>query len=255
MAVFSVIVLIFSLPDKMPPFNDYALPLFACSIFYIFGQFFLFEALKLSQPSRVSPLLGMKVFILAIIGYLFLNQQFGIYQWLAIALSTVAAFLLSNTGGKIGFKGFLMILAACLFYSISDLNIKIMVSKFQHLGLLKSILISASISYILCGIFALIAMAFITGQMTIRQWTFSVPFSVFWFAAMLSLFACFALVGVVYGNIIQSTRGILSICFGFILAHSGFEFLDTKISRKVFIQRLLAAILMMAAIGLFYLQK
>ena len=72
---------------------------------------------------------------------------------------------------------------------------------------------------------------------------------------MIFLFACFALVGIVFGNILQSTRGIFSIVFGYLLARLGFERLETKITGNIFIKRILVAFLMMVSIALFYYGK
>ena len=72
---------------------------------------------------------------------------------------------------------------------------------------------------------------------------------------MIFLFACFALVGIVFGNILQSTRGIFSIVFGYLIAHLGFERLETKITGNIFIKRILVAFLMMVSIALFYYGK
>ncbi|OHB55031.1 MAG: hypothetical protein A2Y12_12025 [Planctomycetes bacterium GWF2_42_9] len=69
---------------------------------------------------------------------------------------------------------------------------------------------------------------------------------------MILLFSSFALIGVIFGNIIQSTRGIMSIVLGYIISNFGHELLETKITKKVFIYRLLAAILMTGSIALFY---
>ncbi|HBG78125.1 MAG TPA: hypothetical protein DDW84_04645 [Phycisphaerales bacterium] len=96
---------------------------------------------------------------------------------------------------------------------------------------------------------------FFTQNTSKEAWLDSIPFAFFWFIAMIFLFSCFAVIGVVFGNIIQSTRGIISIVLGYVIANFGFELLETKITKKVFIQRILAALLMTASIALFYYSK
>jgi len=84
------------------------------------------------------------------------------------------------------------------------------------------------------------------------MWVRAVPFAVTWFAAMLFLFGCFARIDVVYGNIVQSTRGLMSIGLGALVAAAGFERLERRVDRGVLLRRLGAALLMTGAIVLFY---
>jgi drug/metabolite transporter (DMT)-like permease len=252
MGVFSLILLPFVWPVRMPQFAQYAVSLIACSGFYLIGQVFLFITLRTANASRVSPLLGLKVFILALIGVFFLNQHFGLLQWVAIALSVAAASMLSQTGEKLSKRSMLWILLTCVSYSVSDINIKILVSHFEYLGLLHASVLSTSLAYITCGIFALVLFLFLP-RPTPAMWAYSMPFAGAWFFSMLLLFPCFASIGVVFGNIVQSTRGIISIFLGVVLAAYNLDHLEQKVSRGVFFQRLVAAILMSCAIALYYL--
>ena len=242
---------LFFLPEKMPDFSRYALSLFSCAIFYILGQTFLFYALTTSEPSRVSPLLGLKVFILAIIGFVFLHQSLSLAKWLAVILCSFSAFLLSSSGKKLTLLSITLIIMACLSYCISDLNIKALVDNFKYLGVIRGAILSSAFCYIICGLFGLLFLLF-TEKTSKEVWLDSIPFAFFWFIAMILLFSSFALIGVIFGNIIQSTRGIMSIVLGYIISNFGHELLETKITKKVFIYRLLAAILMTGSIALFY---
>ena len=68
---------------------------------------------------------------------------------------------------------------------------------------------------------------------------------------MLLLFGCFQAVDVVFGNILQSTRGLISIVLGAGLAGAGMVHLEKKVSRGVFWRHMAAAMLMSAAIVLY----
>jgi drug/metabolite transporter (DMT)-like permease len=252
MGILALILLPFVWPSRMPPFTEYALSLFACSGFYLVGQTFLFVSLKTASASRVSPLLGIKVFILAAIGVLFLGQHFSFLQWAAIAMSVIAAGMLSRTGEKLSLVAALLIFLTCLSYCISDINIKILVHHFDYLGLARGSMMAASLSYIVCGIAAAVLWFFVRPAAAV-MWGYSMPFALAWFFAMLLLYACFGAIGVVYGNIVQSSRGIISIFFGAALVKYNLEHLDQKVSRAVFFQRIAAAILMSCAIALYYL--
>jgi drug/metabolite transporter (DMT)-like permease len=208
-------------------------------------------ALKKSSASRVSPLLGLKVFILALIGVSLLGQHFSPLQWTAIVMSVLAAMMLSRTGEKLSLRGALWIFLTCVAYCLSDINIRMLIGHFEYLGLLHGSVLSTCLSYFACGVIAAAMLPFVL-RPTTTMVAYSLPFAVSWFGAMLLLFACFGSIGIVYGNIVQSSRGIISIIFGAVLIKYNFEHLDRKVSRGVFFQRLAAAVLMSCAIALYY---
>ena len=83
------------------------------------------------------------------------------------------------------------------------------------------------------------------------DWLYALPFAAAWLLSMVFLYACFALIGPVFGNILQSTRGILSIVLGAGLARLGVEHLEERVPRAVLLQRIGAALLMCIAVWLF----
>ena len=72
-----------------------------------------------------------------------------------------------------------------------------------------------------------------------------------WLGSMVALYACFGTVGVVFGNILQSTRGIMAVVAGALLAQLGWHDLEDRVDRATLLRRLAAAGLMTAAITLF----
>ncbi len=252
MGLFSLVLLPFAVPEQMPAWSDYALPLLGSAVFYLLGQLFLFMALRKSAASRASPLLGLKVFILAMISLLFLGQEFSTFQWAAVILSVSAAGMLNWSGGRMPWSSVLWILAACLGYSFSDLSIKQLVGSFIHLGLSHASVLSVFLCYILCGVISLALWAFLP-KVTRKMWVYAAPFAAIWLLAMLFLFACFGQIGVVFGNIVQSTRGIISILLGSWVASAGWIEIEEKLTSSVLVRRIGAACLMVAAIALFYL--
>ena len=68
---------------------------------------------------------------------------------------------------------------------------------------------------------------------------------------MFALFSCFGMISVLLGNIVQSTRGLVSILIAFVVAKMGYEHLESRVPTNVFARRVLAAVLMTAAIILF----
>jgi len=121
------------------------------------------------------------------------------------------------------------------------------------MGMLRGASLSACLCYVLCGGFGLIILFFTPGKSTKDTWLYSLPFAVLWLMGMFFLFSSIGSVGVVFGNILQSTRGLLSIILGVFVAYAGFEALEPKMTKKILIQRILAAVLMGVSVALFLL--
>lgn len=116
---------------------------------------------------------------------------------------------------------------------------------------LQAASLTAALTYVLCGAVGVVIVLIQPGHSTRDTWLYSLPFALSWFAAMICLFSCFALVGIVYGAILQSTRGIISVALGFIIARAGFVSLESKSSKQMIARRLIAAALMTGAVALF----
>jgi drug/metabolite transporter (DMT)-like permease len=196
--------------------------------------------------------LGLKIIVLAVISIAILGKHFGTLQWIGIGLSLLAAYLVGSSGSRLNLSAWGFVAATCLFYSVSDLCMKELINKFSYLGLFPASVVSACLCYALAGVAGLALLPFVRTKSTAR-WKAAFPFAVFWFLGILFLFGCFASIGVVFGNIVQSTRGIVSLAMGWAVARRGHEHIEEKISGRVFGVRAAAGGLMLAAIALFYL--
>jgi len=252
MGVFAVVLLPFVWPASMPPLIRYALPTMGAALFYMTGQAFLFIALFRVDASRISPLLSMKVFLLALLTLALGRGSLSLVQWGAVAMSMGAAWVLAGSGERIAWGSFGWVFLACSCYCGSDLSIRILVERLDHLDYTHAILLSTSLTYIVCGLAGCALLPFLR-RPTMDMWLKATPFAVTWFVAMIFLFACFGLIDVVYGNIVQSTRGLISILFGAALAARGYERLEQKVDTGVLVRRIGAALLMTGAIVLFKL--
>lgn len=251
MGIVSLPFLVFLRPAEMPAVSSYIVSLLGCTGFYLVGQTFFFAAIAHSEPSRISPILGLKVLMLAVISSLFFGEHFSATKWVAVGLSTAAIFLLSNSGGRLGWRTLIFAVLACLGYCLSDLNIKTLIDKFGFMPVIDRAILTGSMCYALCGLAGAVALMFSRSRTDKEVWLYALPFAVTWFISVIFLFSCFSLVGVVFGNILQSTRGLISVVLGFAIAHIGFEDWEAKVGKRVFLQRLLAALLMTGAVGLF----
>jgi hypothetical protein len=83
----------------------------------------------------------------------------------------------------------------------------------------------------------------------------AVQYSAVWLLAMIALYACLGQVGAVFGNILQSTRGVMSVAVGAALAHAGWHELEERVDRATLLKRIAAAVAMTAAIALWFTDR
>ncbi len=255
MGAVSVIIVAFMWPGNMPGFGVYGVSLLGSSLFYFGAQGCLFLALKKAEASRLSPMLGSKIIILAIISVVFLDKNFTSLQWIAIGFSFFAAVLLTGAGSRVPAIAILWISMTCIGYCMSDLNIVGLIGHFEgDMGLLPASVFCTALCYMVCGIVSVAMLIPLRGT-TKTMWKDAVPFSILWYAAMLCLFGCFGILDVIYGNILQSTRGVISVVLAAFVSMMGFHGLEQKVSRLVLIKRICAAALMTAAIAIFHLNS
>jgi uncharacterized membrane protein len=250
MGIVSLLALPFVLAESFHLLPDIILPLLGCAGFYMIAQASLFMVLKHTEASRVSPLLGLKIFFVAIFSILFLDASFSFIQWIAIGSGLLAAGFLNWSGAPPPFKSLIFILITCVGYSLSDINIKLLIEHFNSISLMHAAFFAVIMTYFLCGFVSFIFLVMMkkSSNQMIKD---TIPFSIFWFVSMFFLFACFALISVMLGNIIQSTRGVISILLAVFIAKIGYEHIEQKVSRAVFIRRIVAAIFMFISIIVF----
>ena len=252
-------------------FGDYSLIMLLAIIFYLAGQFCLFMAQRTVDASRVVPLLGMKLLVLAVLNILIMPhlmgtkpESYGIFQWLGIFLTVGAAFILNKAGQRIPWQSLCWVGMTCLGYASSDTCITMLVRRLQAVGeatadpalagLAKPSVAAAFITYVICGVAGVVLLPLVKkpeGAHRKTVWGWISPFAFCWLTAMLFLYACFARIGTVNGNIVQSTRGIIAILIGAVLAKLGFTELEEKVGVSVLVRRLIAGVMMFLAIVAF----
>ncbi|NMA42352.1 MAG: DMT family transporter [Oligosphaeraceae bacterium] len=224
-------------------------------LFYLCGQACLFMAQRKVDSSRVVPLLGLKLVILALANaFLFRTESYGFMQIIAIACTILSAFILNNAGRRIPLTSFLWVVAACCGYSFSDICIKKQMDLMGQAATNKSLLglsmFSSSISYTMCGMVGLIMLPFLKRQKA-KVWKLAAPFAVAWMAGIVFLFACFQQIGTVNGNIVQSTRGVWAVLLGVVLSKAGQTYLEEKVPWNIVMRRFLAAAMLVVGILLY----
>jgi hypothetical protein len=194
-------------------------------------------------------LLGLKVVVLAAMAVVLTGQWLVAQQWAAVVLCGGATWLLNEAGGRIPARQVGVLMLTILGYCASDLSIGVLVRRLTGVHPFAPI-VATAFTYALSALLVL-PFAFRRSVYTVETWRTALPFALTWFGAMCLLFGCFALVGVVFGNIVQSTRGLISIAGGWLLARMGHTHLEGHVSRRVFWGRLAGATLMVAAVVLY----
>jgi drug/metabolite transporter (DMT)-like permease len=265
MAGLSLVLLPLVWSPQVPAIRQWLWPLACCAVFYLTGQMALFTALRSTDASRVSPLLGLKILMLALIAAaclpvaalrdLLLLRPVTPLQWLSVGACVAAALMLNEAGGRMPTAGLLCTIAACLAYSLSDLSIGVLVERLRGMGPLRSAIYGCVACYAVTGLAGLAAL----GGRPLPEWPkwkLALPVAGSWMLAMFFLFATFKFAGVLFGNILQSTRGLISIGLAAWLAHAQLApRLETRVAREVFWRRLAAAALMFLGIAAFLVSR
>lgn len=253
MGLFSLVILPFVWSEGLLSF-DIIVPLMGAVLCGMVGQLVFFFTLKYSNPSQMVPLLALKIFILAFASIFVLQKNISLLQWMSIVLCFVATFIINFSGGRIPLKSLAGILLVCCLYAFGDVLATMLIRQFVSINAKNPALLSACLVYASSGIFGMMLGVFMWRDIrTPHAWKFALYFSMVFFLADLFLFTTFGLVGPVFGNIVQSTRGIVSILLAKLVSQRGISYLETDTNTSVIIRRFLAASLFTLAIALYVL--
>jgi len=238
-------------PAEMPAFRQYVFPLLMSAGGFLAGQAFLFSTLRHVEASRVAPFLSIKIAMLATLAWLVMGRTITGWQWTAVGLAMAGAWLLNWTGGQFPARVLVTILLTCAGYAVSDLFIRALIESLAPVPPLRAALVGVALSYIVCGL-AVLPVWFSVGKVAWADVRRATPYALTWLASMVFLYACFALINVVLGNIVQSTRGLISILLAPVMARSDdWGHLETAQSPHAILRRVAVALLMTAAVALY----
>lgn len=246
--------------------GKYDFPLFAEGVFHwknigwvvmtaalgMFGNFSFFRTLRLLEASRSSSLLGLKIILLGVICVVFLKQELNWMHWGAILLATIAAVGMNFTGGKITLQaGFWLFLTLC-GYAFGDLAATKLVRMIGGEGIYPSLATTALAAIAQgIGMCCLLTIRSVPKNRTVLADSF--PYAICWFASLLFLYDCFGNLGVLFGTILQSARGLISVLIGVLLLKFGLDQYEPRVSRSAWVRRFIMAILMIGAMTLYAL--
>ena len=215
------------------------------------GQYFFFATQKHIESSRLSSLLGLKIVVLAIMTTFFGGSKISLMQLAAIILATVGA--ISMNGGKstrpVTMRAIVLLMSTVITYCSADLVETKLLNMSRSGNIWCDGLGVCATCYMILG-FTMIPL--------LKKWKFSLerlkygsPYGVLYFSSQVALFVSFGLVGPVFANVVQSSRGMISVGIGVLLCRIGWSSLDVKGDRKLWIRRMICAVIMTTAIILY----
>lgn len=227
---------------------------FCIVIPYLGGQYFTNKAIGLSDASIVSPLLTIKIPIMALLTIFMLHKGFNVQQTMAIIIILSLGWYFSSLAGRIAFGSLACVAMGCLCYCLSDLAMGVLLMPYlKSIGVtwwVNQVFIGCTFEYVACGVFALPLL--VLGSK--HHWkvnmhevwcTRMIVFT--WLANMAGIVSCFNLSGVIECNIVQSLRSVIGVIIAYVFYRKYIKD-HTAFRKKLFI-----ALAMFAAVGIYYL--
>ena len=226
-------------------------------IAFIGAQVTFFWTMRHAAASRVSPLMGCKVIISALLAWSVRDEALNGLQILAVALTVVAAFAVMRSGERIPIKAIIGTGIVITCFACSDLGITLAADAIDGGAAERGIGVPLRVciySHVIMGFAALVCMPLLRrrdGIGSALPWRGAAGYAAIWLSSMLCLFTAFALIGMVYGGIAQSLRGPISVLLAVLVVRAGFVAVEAPRSRTVYLQQGFSALLMVAAIALY----
>ena len=216
---------------------------------FVAGQWGFFNAQKHIESSRIASLLGLKVLVVMFLSIVMLRAQFTLWQYTAIVLAAVDAMLMNWSKGKLDWNGMGFLMVALTGYAVSDLGVQLVVKSFNTSDPIRNGMCGFALCYGIGGVVSLgmIKPCKISWQMVKGAF----PQAICWVVSMWGLYVCFGLLGAAFGNVIQASRGVISLVMGIVLSYFAIQGLEQKQSALVWVRKAVAAILMFGAIVLY----
>lgn len=227
-----------------------------CSGGYLVGQFTFFAAQRKIESSRLASLYSVKMIVVAIFSAWIIGEALNPGRWLGILLAVAAVFII-NYSRQSGFdcRGLGVLAVAIVGFALSDIGAKLLLDRERALGMsfVAAGMLTVSLNFLLAAVLLLSAI----GKHLPPWHGFrpALPYAVCWYAGVMGTFVCMGILGATFGNVVQSSRGIIALLLGILVARLGYGHLESRATRQVWIQRSVGAGLMCGAIALFALNS
>ncbi|MBR7130623.1 MAG: hypothetical protein IKC82_01360 [Lentisphaeria bacterium] len=236
----------------LPSPVNFTLQAFLGSALFLLGQGAFFAGLRVFGASRISSLLGLKIVVLSFI-FIISGGNLNWMQCCAVVMAAGSAVIFNwSGGGKVPLHGWLLLMVSLVCYSLVDMvetSLVIQVSRASGFSTLRSALATVPFLYTALGILLLPGLWFFKPDK--EQLCRVTPYAILWLSSQVLLFCCFSRLQPVFGNVILATRGIFSVIAGILLSRYGFAETEAGLSWKMWLRRIVAALVMLGAIGLY----
>jgi drug/metabolite transporter (DMT)-like permease len=248
-ALVTPLLWIFIKPQFPPPAGWTPL-LISCAT-CVAAYLFLYTALHWGDVSSVMPIMGSKVIFASLLAIPMLHERHNWQIYTAAVLVAISIAILSYSPSKSGSRKFplkpvVLMTSCCVIFGLTDILIK---RSLVHLDsynfMIYYNLFVGALSFCVIPYIRKKKVSLALKGMDLRLGfcaAVSLVTATLLFTIMLKMSS-----GVVIPNILQSTRGIFIVLISAILTHRGSTILETQ-SRKVYILRLAASILIIVSI-------
>lgn len=219
---------------------------------FFLGQGGFFFAQKQIESSRLASLLGLKIIVLSSLWMILNGTVLNPLQFTGVLLCVTAAFAMNWSGkSTMPLKGLAALMITLICYSLTDLSETAMVNlqSSGSMSVVKSGISVTLLCYVALGICSLPFAGKIKWNWQIQK--DAIFFSCIWLFSQMTLLICFGMLGPVFGNVIQATRGIFSVLLGVLACRLGIRGVEKNIPNSMWIRRILAALLMLISIVCF----
>ncbi|MBE6366571.1 MAG: hypothetical protein E7052_01510 [Lentisphaerae bacterium] len=217
----------------------------------VVGHWGFFSAQKYIESSRIASLMGLKIVIIALLAFVCFGSRFSAVQLAAMAVAVVAGVLINYQKGRLNWSGMGYIFLALIGYCFSDLGVQMVVENMQAENTIAGGVSGFIVNYIVSGVGAALLMK--KCRIERKMLRGAIPQALCWVVSMLGLYVCFGIVGAAFGNVLQASRGVISVLLGVGLSWAGWQALEQKASASVWLLKGLAAVMMFGAIVLYAL--
>ena len=205
----------------------------------------MMQSIRVSDASIVSPLLVLKIPVLAAISIVLFKDSYAIHQYLAIAAILLLSWYFSSLSGQIKLKALIFVFLASSCYVLSDIAITNYAKKFA-VHPIEQVMIANCFNYIAGALFFL-PCAFIK-KVKVKDVYNCKYVALSWIISVTLIVMGFNLSGLVSGTIIQSLRGAFGIIIALLFFRNEMADHGARWQLKIAI-----SILMTLAVASFYL--
>ncbi len=223
---------------------------------YMLGQWTWFKAIKLVEGSRLASLYCLKIPVVGVLCAWVLDLQFSWSMIIGVGLAVVAAMLMNyRKGGGFSWAGMPFLALAIVCFASSDIGVSGMLQLLSAHG--EGRCYAVGMVACICNIISGSVVAPFAKKLKCN-WPVivaAIPYALCYLFTLITIYVCFSVMEPVYVNVIVSTRGIFSLVLGVLVAKLGYTAVETKLSRKEWIQRGVAALIMFSAIIIYSYSK